>query len=322
MEGLQNSVQINELFEGAQSFGGDENAQNPLEDFKFEAEAEAAVIEANGENQVVPPNTETNVEAQGQATDAPDATSEIAVPEKVEDVVDYKSLASEYSKSINLGYDAEKELLSKINTREEYEEIVGKMVSRDEFINSNVSALIQDNPLFVSVLNGNANPLEVIQHSVKASLGDFYTDAQYDAIVETLYVDGALTEKGKETVAKVTQLYNSQYQNIVSKANEYSDKTYSEKKAHQNSLKEAVKSTKLLGAIVPSDEFQKELIEEVEKGTYFDNINKALQDNSTKAETELLLAAISNPRLRGILARQIYEFGANSKKNEILKAKL
>ena len=140
--------------------------------------------------------------------------------------------------------------------------------------------------------------------------------------METLYLEGMPTEKGKEALAEIKQTYSEMYQNIVSGANKFADEAHKESRAYRETLKEAVKTTKLLGAVVPNEEMQAELIEEVQKGAYLSTINKMLEDSSKKAETELLLAAIANPRLRAMMAKQIFELGVNSKKNEILKSKI
>ena len=112
------------------------------------------------------------------------------------------------------------------------------------------------------------------------------------------------------------------YSNVVGKANKYADDNFSSKREYQAKLKEGALSTKLMGVISPDEAFQKELIEEVEKGEYFETINKMLTDEKTKVETELLMAAIANPRLRAMLTKEIYNLGVNSKKNELIKAKL
>lgn len=311
--------QVLTLFDNADTVSVGGNGQDSFDpDFIIEPTAQDALdsVEEGKANVAAP-----DVAAQ-EPLDTTIDVSEIEIPEKEVDSFNVKDKVREYSLAARLDYEAEKKLMEEVTDRESLEKIVGKMASRDEFINTNVNKLIEENPLLIPILQNTAEPLEVIQDSVKRRLGDLYTDAQYDNIVEKFYKDGQLTEDGKKHIASIEEQYRNAYKSIVDGANKYADEVYDNKKEYQAKLKEAVKSTKLLGAVVPSEDFQKELLEEVEKGDYFNKINSLLKDDKTKVDTELVLAALANNRLRAMLAKEIYNLGQNSKKNEIIKSKL
>lgn len=317
MDEIQQNASLDALFENENTVKiGASDKDSMILDFTLDP---TAVAELEGITDPANPVITTTPPADPAAELEADL---ILVPEKTNQEVNYANKVREYTKSLKLDYDTERDLMSKVTSRESYEEIIGKMADREEFLLTNINKLGEKYPMFVPVLNNAANTLELLQDSVRQQLGDLNTEANFDTVMEKLYTNGALTEEGKSRAAKIQKAYADMHADVVAKANKYADDNYNSKKEYRSKLVEGASSTKLMGLITPNEELQKELIEEVEKGEYFDTINKMLTDEKTKVDTELLMAAIANPRLRAILTKEIYNLGVNSKKNELIKAKL